>query len=174
MKNTKTYIILGFLLVLFTFSFFIFHQVTKERPTDTSSKSKSQDSLQNYYALYKDPYVIQIRTTLDSYLKDPKALSEIILEGLGDGKSGLNNFSKDYYKGRFVVMDIKNSISGGMEVNILFPDKPDKVFWVWVYGFSDGNYELKGFSENTLYTQGDVEYYLKTYSQLISDKNYSL
>ncbi|HBY09772.1 MAG TPA: hypothetical protein VI911_06800 [Patescibacteria group bacterium] len=136
--------------------------------------SQTDPGLQSYYDTYEDPFVIQIRTTLNSYLKDPKMLSETVLEGLGDGKSGLNSYSSEYFKGRFVVMDIKNGLAGGKEINIIFPDKPDKVFWVWVYVTTDGVYEMRGFQVNSIYTEDKIQYFLKQYQNLIQDISHSL
>jgi len=144
-----------------------------QKPQETERKM-TEAELQDYYSMYKNPFVLQIRTALNSYLNDPKTLSETVLEGLGDGKSGLNSYSSDYFRGRFVVMGIKKSLAGGEEVNILFPDKPDKVFWVWVYKLAGGDFEMRGFKENTYYTKEKIEYYINQYPQLLQNKEYSL
>ena len=71
-------------------------------------------------------------------------------------------------------MEIKNSVAGGEEINILFPDKPDKVFWVWVYKLADGGYETRGFKENPYYTHERIDYYLKQYPMLLQDELHAL
>ena len=181
MKNKKIKVVLIvsiFMLGLFLQKFIdekaSITDVTDEQP-DTNVVIETPGTLiQSYYDSYKDPFVIQIRTTLNSYLKDPKTLSDIILEGLGDGKSGLSSFSSDYYIGRFVVMDIKNAIAGGKEINILFPENPNKVFWVWIYKTSENVYEMRGFQQNSEYTKESIHYYIKQYPQLVNDIAHSL
>jgi hypothetical protein len=181
MKTKKIYLIITMVVGLLTLGIVCLGlsgrktlQAESQKPQESTQTTTSTE-LKDYYSLYKDPYVVQIRTTLNSYLKDPKTLSETVLEGLGDSKSGLNNFSSDYYKGRFVVMDIKDSAVGGEEINILFPDKPDKVFWTWVYKLAeDGGYEMRGFAESPYYTQEKLDYFLKEYPQLMQDRVHSL
>jgi hypothetical protein len=179
MKNKRILIIFTTLVIIFILLFCVFQrdtQVNREvvQSNTQNDVTSNNNWLQDYYSLYSDPFVIQIRTTLDSYLKDPKTLNETVLEGLGDKKSGLNNFSSDYYKGRFIVIDISNSIAGGKEINILFPDKPDKVFWVWVYRIADGTYEFRGFKENSYYNTEKIDYYKNNYPQLFIDTLHSL
>lgn len=178
-RTKKLIFILSALLLLITVTLFVFKgeklsQSTAPKDQHELVQKDTDTALQGYYDSYKDPFVIQIRTTLNSYLKDPKTLSETILEGLGDGNSGLKNFSSDYYKGRFVVMDIKKALAGGEEVSILFPDKPDKVFWVWIYKTTASGYEMRGFQQNPAYTQEKIDHYIKQYTQLINDKEHSM
>lgn len=133
-------------------------------------------ALQSYYDSYKDPFVTQIRTTLDIYLKDPTSLSSLLVEksvGPENAKEGLDSFSSDYYKGKFVVIDIRNSVAGGKFIDILFLDKPDKVFLVWVYKLENGEYEMRAIAENPYYTQEKIDYYYKQYPQLFNDRSHS-
>ena len=110
MKNKKIYLILITILLVSGGLFLILRnrkpiqsEITDKQkppleiqniqvPQETEEQKMTDAELQDYYSVYKNPFVIQIRTTLNSYLKDPKGMSETILEGLGDGKSGLNNF----------------------------------------------------------------------------------
>jgi len=143
-----------------------------EKPTN----SQTDPVLQSYYDSYKDPFVMQIRTTLDIYLKDPTSLSSLLVEksvGPENAKEGLDSFSSDYYKGKFVVIDIRNSVAGGKFIDILFLDKPDKVFLVWVYKLEGGEYEMRAIAENPYYTQEKIDYYYKQYPQLFNDRSHS-
>ncbi|GIW69337.1 MAG: hypothetical protein KatS3mg101_0084 [Patescibacteria group bacterium] len=155
------------------------NSTTKQNETTPQQPSQTpvDQELQSYYDSYKDPFVLQIRTTLNNYLNEPESVPEsLVEEGFTMGrKTGLSSFSKDYYKGKFVVIDIGNFPGGGKQVNILFPDKPDKVFWVWVYKLGgDGGYEVRGFAENPSYTQEKIDYLIEQYTQLINDKEHSL
>ena len=71
-------------------------------------------------------------------------------------------------------MDIKNAIAGGKEINILFPENPNKVFWVWIYKTSENVYEMRGFQQNSEYTKESIHYYIKQYPQLVNDIAHSL
>jgi len=147
-----------------------------EIPQETEEQKTTDEDYQNYYSVYENPFVQQIRTTLDIYLKDPTSLSSLLVEksvGPENAKEGLDSFSSDYYKGKFVVIDIRNSVAGGKFIDILFLDKPDKVFLVWVYKLENGEYEMRAIAENPYYTQEKIDYYYKQYPQLFNDRSHS-
>jgi hypothetical protein len=86
--------------------------------------------------IFNSPHVKQIRIALNGYLNGTN-------EGLEDGatyltsekmKCGLDNFDKTYYQSKFVILDAMDNDWGGILAYIAFIDKPDTVFWVWVYG----------------------------------------
>jgi hypothetical protein len=103
--------------------------------------------------IYNSPYIKHIRTGLNGYLNNTDSGVEIIaLRGTKDerGKCGLDNFSKDYYKSKFVILDAYDNFMGGVRADIIFIDKPDNVFDVWVYQlgswyYDDGEYEIRSF-----------------------------
>lgn len=179
MNHRKILIVLTLILLLAIGAVFLkskFPGVT-EVSTQPSLQTVADPALQDYYNSYEDPFVIQIRTTLNNYINDPKTVSASLVEkGLTmERKTGLSNFSDDYYKGRFVVIDIGNFPGGGKQINILFPDKPDKVFWVWVYKLSEGEgYEMRGFAENPSYTQEIIDSIINQYPHLLNDKAHSI
>jgi hypothetical protein len=127
-----------------------------DRPKPSKVTQSNTVTLDNHPTI-EDSYLSEIRTTLDNYLKDPKSVSETLVEGLGDEKSGLKNYSNNYYESKFKVVNSKDSMAGGKEFNILFTDKPDKVFWVWVYKLAGGTYEMRGFQENPRYTPEEIK-----------------
>ncbi len=108
----------------------------------------------------------QIQDTLALYLNNPSKLSDTLVNGLGDNNSGLINYPSDYYKSKFVVINSKKSLAGGIELNILFVEKPDKVFWVWLYKQADGTYDMRGFQENTIYTEDTIKEIQSTLKQI--------
>jgi hypothetical protein len=64
-------------------------------------------------------------------------------------------------------------VAGGKFIDILFLDKPDKVFLVWVYKLEGGEYEMRAIAENPYYTQEKIDYYYTQYPQLFNDRSHS-
>jgi hypothetical protein len=92
---------------------------------------------------------------------------------IAESSAGLDSFDKEYYKSKFAVLSLDNGITGGKLVDILFQDKPDRVFKAWVYKLGDGNYDLRDFWENTKATQ-DIAVTLKAFGKYVFDKDHSL
>lgn len=85
--------------------------------------------------IYSSAYIKQIRVAIDGYLDGTNVgFEESALEASSDTmKCGLNNFAKDSYIGKFVVLDASDNDYGGVQAYVTFIDKPYKVFWAWVY-----------------------------------------
>lgn len=67
----------------------------------------------------------------------------------GQVNCGLESFDKIYYKSKFIIYAAADNEFGGVQANIVFVDKPDTVFWTWVYRLGgDGEYSLRGFCKN--------------------------
>lgn len=138
--------------------------------------------VQEYYDTYKNPYVIYIRKALDSYLAGNNVgINDIAIKSdtvhsdqNGDTLSGLDSFSKDYYKSKFIVVNFAAGIGGGKVISIEFQDKPDKVFDVWIYQLAGGDYELRGFSENKILSGEKLIELNKTLKTFLEDKAHSL
>jgi len=117
---------------------------------DFESASLTDEELQGYYAVYSDPYVVHVRTALNGYLDGTNVGMDIpdlvIQPRVEDGvTSGLDSFDRSYYQSKFVVFAINDNIGGGKEIDIIFQDKPDKMFAAWVYSAGEGYYDLRGF-----------------------------
>ncbi|MCX6756564.1 MAG: hypothetical protein NTW35_00185, partial [Candidatus Nomurabacteria bacterium] len=78
-------------------------------------------------------------------------------------KCGLNNFDKSYYKSKFLILSASDNDYGGVQAYIIFVDKPDKIFWAWVYNESS----LRVFCEDT--SKGNV---LNEVKSVIQDGDY--
>lgn len=105
--------------------------------------------------IFNSPYIKHIRLALNGYLDGTNTgVEEGAIDATTDEmKCGLNNFSKDYYKSKFVILDASDNDYGGVQAYIVFVDKPDTGFWVWVYrlgSWSDenGEYVLRALCEN--------------------------
>ena len=60
----------------------------------------------------------------------------------------------DYLDSKFIVLQIDIAPGGGSSLIILFKNKPDKLFYAWVYGHGDGYFDLRGFQEHW---SGEIE-----------------
>lgn len=164
MKNPKNKIILvAVALVVVGLSVFLFSKKTLQNPITSNESSstenslvavKSPDSTISDEQIYKNPFVTHIRVALDSYLKGTNQgmdFPEVVINAHNENRvpgCGLSKFSKDYYQGKFIVLDSDTNELGGRQTDIVFIDKPDKIFWTWVYPLGDGSYSLRGFCEN--------------------------
>ena len=186
MKNIKFKV---FLVLLLTFiSLFVILRAGKSTNSAVISSTKapvktilnaSKDQLQQYYSVYRDPYIIYLRKALNAYLAHDSSGVDISMAAVQTSTisgflSGLDSFSKDYYKSKFVVMTFRDSVAGGKDIQIMFQDKPDKIFYAWVYKLSTGTYELRGFNVNENFSQKDIKSVVDYYKPLFFDKNYSL
>lgn len=82
--------------------------------------------LAQYSGVYTEPLVIHIRKTLNAYLKNPGSPKEVEF-------TILDRVDSDYFQSKFIVLSIEPFIVGGKYIKILFQDRPDKIFAVWVY-----------------------------------------
>jgi len=192
MKNKRKIIIVSVLLLAALFLFVLLSpkhsSITLITPTvaptitPTTDEIKevhfTEEQLKSYYASYEDPFVIHIRKALNNYLAgnnegiEPLAIKADTGE---DGTiSGLDSFSKDYYKSKFIVFAINDSDVGGKTINIIFQDKQDKLFNVWVYHLGTGDYELRGFWQNMSFTEKDMQKIQKEYTIVLNDKLHAL
>lgn len=98
--------------------------------------------------ILNSPHIKQIRIALNGYLDGTNTgLEDSALNVTSDEmKCGLNNFSKIYYRSKFVILSASDNDYGGVQVFLVFVDKPDTVFWAWVYGIS-GEQRLRTFCE---------------------------
>lgn len=128
--------------------------------------------------LYNNPYIKHIRTALNGYLDGSNAGAEEVVALGVDVSSGcgLSDSDKTYYKNKFFVYEAADNDYGGVQAYIVFVDKPDTIFWAWVYRLGgDGEYSLRGFCKTgppdelrdkfvetmtTLIEQGEIKFVL--------------
>ena len=89
-----------------------------------------------------DPYVIAIRNMINDHYNSTHNRN-IQLED--DVDELLSQYSMDYFKSKFMLIAIEDAKYGGKWATILFLDKPDMGFFVWVY-----NGRIKGFGDAKL------------------------
>ena len=140
----------------------------------------TEEQLESYYSSYSNPYVIHIRKALGGYLDGSNvgmdSPESVIEKGEINGTpTGLSSFDKDYYKSKFIVYAINNSIAGGKEIVIIFQDKPDKLFTAWVYKFGgEEEYDLRGFWQDLTYDEGKMAEIQQLYKNQLEDKEHAI
>ena len=115
-------------------------KVEAEQPSRVGSSTTEAE-------IYASPYIKHIRVALNGYLdgsnigvEDPTPYTA------GDMNCGLDNFDKSYYKSKFIVLGASDGDYGGVQATIVFVNKPDTIFWAWVYRLGgDGEYVLRAF-----------------------------
>lgn len=141
------------------------------------------EQLENYYKIYEDPFVIHLRKSLNGYLdgsnygiESPKVVIESRKEE--NYLHGLSSFSKDYYKSKFIVFTINDSIVGGKEITIIFQDKPDKLFWAWVYKLASNTdkdaFDLRAFAQDLRYSEEKMQEIQIIYKVFLEDREHAL
>lgn len=165
-------------------------KATTEKPPQVAPSPESastpppltQEQKEEYYEIYRNPYVIHIRTALTNYLAgNEDGYTSIASDAseLGSGtRSGLDSFDKEYYKGRFVVLSNEgSSLMGDRVFAILFPDRPDQVFIASVYELGGGGYELRSFFVSNGPQGKELTDYLATVpgsEEMLQDRVHSL
>ena len=127
-----------------------FHQYQVTRWDDEGRKTYDGPSAGRaaYLAVYQDPFVLHLRKALDEFVRggeegvDPFATTE---GTLGGEPSGLKAFDPAYYKSKFVVWSLNDSIGGGKNVSIVFKYRPDRMFNAWVYRLGGEELSLRAF-----------------------------
>ncbi len=141
--------------------------------------NQNKTDINQYYQVYNDPYVLYLRKALNAYLADTINEVNVAEEAINKDKengliTGLDSFDKSYYRSKFVVFTINNNLAGGKDIEIVFQEKPDRIFYAWVYQLADGNYELRGFNSKENIDKEQMSKILEGYKDLILDKEHSL
>jgi len=148
--------------------------LTHLSPAQDSKSSKipegeaqfTQEQLEQYYLVYKNPDVRYLRTLFDSYLKNSG--------GTEQEHQQLNKWNKDYFRSKFMVMSRNDNTFGGTFITILFQDLPDKVFVAWVYPEgSNKKLVLRKFDVGD-FTDEDIRRIKVRYKKLLEDKVHAM
>lgn len=156
-------------------------EIIAENPSETTPPPPlelSDEELAEYAKTYEEPAVIFLREAIDSYqegIYDEDIMSIVAIEkDESDGKlSGLNSF-EGYYQSKFIVYQIVNNYFGGVNILIIFVDKPDKMFTAWVYKHADDTFHLRGFWNNPVENQKAFEEMIEYFQPLLDNKELSI
>lgn len=127
--------------------------------------------------IVKDRFVQYLRLTLNNWISgkygsinEPKLSNKCEHGGLlrslqcpdavfMDESFGIPEIGEEYLKSKFIVLKTDTALGGGASIVLMFKDKPDKVFYAWVYRYYDNDpldpddiqgFDLRGLSEYTL------------------------
>jgi len=141
----------------------------------------NQEELEGYYKVYENPYAIYLRRALDAYSANDStginismtAVKEDHREGI---TSGLSAFDKEYYKSKFIVATIDEDTENKdcRHIQIIFQDKPDRIFFAWVCKTEGGEFELRGFNSKDYIDPETMKETVKFYEPLLFDKKHAL
>ena len=125
----KLLLILVFVALVVVIGLFFNRSSENKQVISESEKQQLQTAL-------SDPFVVHIRRVIDNFNA-----------GKNEGFSFVElDPYKDYFQSKFVLMEINDNASGGgKDMVIIFVDKPDKVFYVWVYDEAGGRLDLRAF-----------------------------
>jgi len=68
----------------------------------------------------------------------------------GDYDNDLSKINQDYLKSQFIVLEEGPAATGGASILLIFKDKPDKVFYAWVYRYLSEDDKIIGFDLRAL------------------------
>lgn len=151
MKNKK--ILIGLLgLIAVAVGMFFYFQKRNE------FKLSSED-LVKYESVYHEFQVTFLRKALDAYIANDSSkaciLESAVIKKDGSGEfegitSGLASFDIEYYKSKFIVLTIDDNKESpdGKDIQIIFRDKPDKIFYAWVGRNPEGEICLIAFNSD--------------------------
>ena len=166
-------ITLGFLTIIIII--FSFYYTNKNSSVSDTNELTQQEVDQYVTTTLEASFVKYLRDTLNKYVADETSFMKSTAyagEMIGDQKCGLKSFDISYYKSKFTVASVEAHPAGGVELNIVFVNKPDKVFTVWVYG-EESNWELRTFCDAGLNTEA-IETMNRDNKQYIIDPRLSI
>lgn len=131
---------------------------------EAKSPDLNPEDRERYYRIYKNPFVLHLRKALNAYLANDKELAW-----------ALDKFDRGYYRSKFIVLSLDQSVMGGVMIDILFQNKPDKIFSAWVYKLSDDKYELRGFNRKEHFDEkAAIKEMIDYYKPYLFDKEHAL
>lgn len=105
--------------------------------------------------IIKDKFVQYLRSTLNNWLSGeygtinkPKLSDKCEYGGLlrgvqcpdavfTDASYGIPEIGEEYLKSKFIVLQTDPAPGGGESIVLMFKNKPDKIFYAWVYRYYD-------------------------------------
>jgi len=155
------------------------YSIQSDKLSEVKTSEVNTKELEEYYQTYKNPFVIYLREVLNAYLNNDITKVNITTNALKKTSDenfirGLEAFDKEYYKSKFVVLTFTEHKAKGVELRIMFQDKPDRIFDAWIYRFADGDFELRGFASDENYDPVKIKELNNTYKQFLLDKKHAI
>lgn len=135
--------------------------------------------LEGYYRVYKNPFVLYLRKALNAYLANDSAQACIFEGAVKEQRregiiTGLEAFNKDYYKSKFIVTTIDDDKENGKNLQIIFQDKPDRIFFAWVGNNPSGEICLLSFNSKESFDEKAMKEMTDYYKPYLFDKEHAL
>lgn len=105
-----------------------------------------------------------------------KYLREVLDKSVSGDNFDLVDYA-DYMKSKFIVLTIDIAPGGGASIVLIFKNRPDKVFYVWIYKYEDNSgYDLRGFTEYNLAKNEapNIEKTQKLFINQLCDKDFGI
>lgn len=146
----------------------------------------ANDELSQYKSVYQEYPVQFLRKALDAYLENDSSKACILQVAVTktDGKdygveeitSGLEAFDKEYYKSKFVVATYSDNkeVEGSKDIQIIFKDRPDRIFYAWIGNNPQGETCLLGFNSKNEIDSEKLKETIKSTEPYFSDPNLSI
>lgn len=139
-----------------------------EKKDHNSPSYDFQNFPNKYYFLHSNHISSFIRTAFNQYLFFTSS-PHIARAAIGDTfTEGLYKY-REYLKSKFIVLGIITNSFGGRIVQLIFQQKPDKIFSCWIYETNNDypGLEIRGFWNEEEETK-KLPYYKKNFSEYIS------
>lgn len=180
--------LIGFLLLVFvTFGYLSINKTSPSEPTqelpielkEVESSELNPEELEEYYQTYKNPFVVYLRKALNAYLANDSSQACIFEGAVKEDRregiiTGLDAFSEDYYKSKFIVATIYDNKENGKDIQIIFQDKPDRIFYAWVGDNPNGEICLLGFNSTEYFDPERIKELNEAYKLFLTDKEHAL
>lgn len=173
MKNKKLLILIPIIAFLIIGIFIYIQKKNEWKPTE--------ENLANYKSVYQEYPVQFLRKALNAYLEHDSSLACILEIAVkkSDGKefgmdgitTGLDAFDKKYYSSKFVVAtyDDSKQFDDSKDIQIIFRDKPDRIFYALVGRNPEGEICLLGFNSKDNIDQNALKEMIKESEPHFSD-----
>lgn len=114
----------------------------------------------------KADFVINLRKAFNDFINgkaESPYFEKSALNAVGDN---LNSFNKNYFKSKFIVLSVNQDYPvGGVFLDIIFRDMPDKVFTAWMFE-TENIFKLRIIEQNLDYTSSEIKATLKLFNEV--------
>ncbi len=132
--------------------------ITMQVPVDKIESAEfTDDEINQIKETGEAVFVINLRNAFTDYLKGKISSEYFEPSAVKSSGDNLTTFDKSYFKSKFFVLKVDQGFAvGGVLMDILFKDKPDKVFSVWMFE-TENIYKLRMIEHNKDYSDEDIK-----------------
>jgi hypothetical protein len=132
--------------------------ITMQVPVDEIKPAEfTDDEINQIKETGEAVFVINLRNAFTDYLKGKISSEYFEPSAVKSSGDNLSSFDKSYFKSKFFVLKVDQGFAvGGVLMDILFRDNPDKVFSVWMFE-TENIYKLRMIEHNKDYSNEDLK-----------------